>query len=189
MPTKDEFVLRLATERDAPTLRRLIEISVRGLMGHDYSQNQLDGALGSALGLDTQLIADLTYFVATEAGDPDTIAACGGWSYRKTLFGSDGASKREAALLDPEVDAAKIRAIFVRPEFARRGLGTLILRHCEAVAESVGFRRFEMGATLTGVSLYAREGYIAAEEVHVALPNGEILPILKMTKVLQAKIA
>jgi GNAT superfamily N-acetyltransferase len=128
--------LRLATDNDVPSLHALIEASVRSLQAGDYTPAQIEGALGTVLGLDTQLIRDNTYFVAeTAEATPDNrirIVACGGWSKRKTLFGADRGPGREPELLDPATDAAKVRAIFVHPEFARRGLGSLILAHVEA---------------------------------------------------------
>jgi len=183
--------IRLAQQKDIPTLHALIEASVRGLQAEDYTPAQIDGALGTVLGLDTQLIRDQTYFLV-EAVEPDespkglrarkNLAGCGGWSKRKTLFGSDGASVREPELLDPATDAAKIRAIFVHPAFARRGLGSLILAHVEAAAQSAGFRHFEMGSTLTGVALYRLKGYVEIEHLNVPLQNDESLPIVKMIK-------
>ncbi len=113
----------------------------------------MEGALGHALGLDTQLIEDGTYFAAVPNSQPGLIVACGGWSYRKTLFGSDHGPHREIGILDPVTEPAKIRAIFVHPEWARQGLGTLILKHCEDAAQQAGFRSLEMGSTLTGVPL------------------------------------
>jgi GNAT superfamily N-acetyltransferase len=176
--------IRLAKEPDIPALRGLIEASVRGLQADYYSPAQIEGALGNALGLDTQLIADQTYFVAeTRIKQGETQAVgCGGWSYRKTLFGSDHGPGREMALLDPSVDAAKVRAIFVHPQWARRGIGSLILSHCEAAARAAGFRRFEMGSTLTGVPLYLLKGYREVERIAVPLPNGELLPVVRMNK-------
>lgn len=172
--------LRKAQSSDLAALRELIEKSVRVLQAGDYTAAQIDGALGTALGVDTQLIADQTYFVA-EDGD-GKLVGCGGWSNRRTLFGSDHALVREDAFLDPERDAAKIRAIFVHPEWARRGLGSRILRHCEMAAEAAGFRRFEMGSTLTGVALYGLKGYVEQEQLAVPLPNGEVLTVIRMTK-------
>lgn len=177
-----DFSIRTAQSEDTAALRRLIEESVRRLQANDYTPAQIEGALGHALGLDTQLIADGTYFIAESAG---TMAGCGGWSYRKTLFGSDGGPDRANALLDPKVDAAKIRAIFVHPDWARRGVGTSILKHCEDAAVAAGFRRFEMGSTLTGVPLYTLKGYVARESINIPLPNGEVLPVVKMTKELE----
>jgi GNAT superfamily N-acetyltransferase len=196
------FAIRVAAESDIPALNALIESSIRGLQTNDYTPAQIEGAIGTALGLDTQLIADRTYFLvehfpqpANATTDPAASASraegsplpprpvgCGGWSYRKTLFGADKASIREPELLNPRTDAAKIRAIFIHPDYARRGLGSLILAHVEAAALAAGFHHFEMGSTLTGIALYKRKGYQPGELVQVPLPNGESLPILKMTK-------
>jgi GNAT superfamily N-acetyltransferase len=176
------FQIREATTVDIPALRSLIELSVRELQKDDYSPAQIEGALGHALGLDTQLIEDRTYFVAEAVERDGLIVGCGGWSNRRTLFGSDHGPNRENAFLDPKTDAAKIRAIFVHPQWARKGLGTLILKHCEEAAQRAGFGRLEMGSTLTGVPLYTLKGYIPRERVDVPLPNGETLPIVHMVK-------
>ncbi len=183
-PSLPNWQIRLAQESDIPALHALIEASIRGLQTNDYTPAQIAGALGTVLGLDTQLIRDQTYFLAAapDANGQLILAGCGGWSKRKTLFGSDGAQVREPALLDSAIDAAKIRAIFVHPRFARQGLGSLILAHVEAAAFAAGFRRFEMGSTLTGVPLYKLKGYVAVESIAVPLANGEALPIVKMTK-------
>ena len=184
MEIQNRFTLRLATEKDIPALDALIELSVRGLQAGDYTAAQIEGALGTVLGLDTQLIRDGTYFVAEamggESGQP--LAGCGGWSKRKTLFGADRGPVRGQGLLDPETDAAKVRAIFVHPQFARQGLGTLILARVEAEARSAGFRKYEMGSTLTGVPLYKLKGYVEVERIAVPLNNGEALPVVKMVK-------
>jgi GNAT superfamily N-acetyltransferase len=180
----DSIEIRLAQSSDIPALHRLIEASVRGLQTGDYTKAQIEGALGGVLGLDTQLIDDQTYFIA-ESRDVEGQAVavgCGGWSYRKTLFGSDHGPGREAALLNPATDAAKIRAIFVHPEWARRGIGSFILQHCENAASATGFRCFEMGSTLTGVPLYSLKGYREIERIEAPLPNGEALPVIRMRK-------
>jgi len=178
------FSVRLATQADIPTLHALIESSVRILQANDYTPAQIEGALGTVLGLDTQLLADQTYFVAeiTASSGAKIIVACGGWSKRKTLFGSDHAALREPEFLDPATDAAKIRAIFVHPDWSRRGLGTLLLETCENAAKSAGFTKFEMGSTLTGVPLYKLRGYHVIESIAVPLPNGESLPVIRMAK-------
>jgi GNAT superfamily N-acetyltransferase len=178
------FRLRLATEADIPQLHELIEASVRGLQAGDYTAAQIEGALGTVLGLDTQLIRDRTYFVAEALvqNAQARSAGCGGWSKRKTLFGADHGLGREPELLDPATDAAKVRAIFVHPDFARQGLGSLILAHVEAEAAAAGFRRFEMGSTLTGVPLYKLKGYVEVERIAVPLTNGEVLPVVKMVR-------
>lgn len=181
-----QFELRLATEDDIPTLRALIEASVRTLHVHDYTPAQIEGALGTALGVDTQLIRDRTYFIAeaqSEIADaPKAMAGCGGWSNRRTLFGDDRGPGRDPELLDPATDAARIRAIFVHPAYARQGLGSLILARVEAEAVAAGFRRFEMGSTLTGVPLYRLRGYAEVGRIVVPLANGEAVPVVKMVK-------
>lgn len=178
------FSVRFATNADVPALHALIESSVRILQAGDYTPAQIEGALGTVLGLDTQLVTDQTYFVAetTNSSGTKTIVACGGWSKRKTLFGSDHAAVREPGFLDPSTDAAKIRAIFVHPDWSRRGLGTLLLETCENAAKSAGFSRFEMGSTLTGVPLYKLRGYEVIEPIAVPLHNGESLPVIRMAK-------
>ena len=180
--TPQRFHIRTATFSDVELLNRLIAVSVRVLQCHDYTSAQIEGALGHALGLDTQLIEDATYFVATPMEQPGVIAGCGGWSFRKTLFGSDHGPGRAAARLDPATDAARIRAMFVHPDWARRGLGTFLLQHCESAARTAGFRRFELGSTLTGVALYSLRGYVARQTVNVPLPNGEVVPVIHMVK-------
>lgn len=168
---------------DVPALENLIRASVLGLQTGDYTLEQREQALDLVFGVDTQLIEDGTYFVAEARVDQDlVVAGCGGWSKRKTLFGSDHCAGREDALLDPQRDAAKIRAFFVHPAWARRGVGSRILEVCEAAAETAGFRRLEMGATLTGVSLYRARGYVEAEHLEVPLRPGVSLPIVHMVK-------
>lgn len=178
------FHIRVATEQDVPLLHRLIESSVRVLQANDYSPAQIEGALGTVLGLDTQLIADRTYFVAITS--EEKIVGCGGWSKRKTLFGSDHGPNREAAFLDPDKDAAKIRAIFVHPDWARKGIGSRILEFCEQAALAEGFTRFEMGSTLTGVPLYRLKGYVDIERLEVPLRNGASLPVIRMEKTVRS---
>jgi GNAT superfamily N-acetyltransferase len=173
------FILRNAVPADIPSLRLLIDASVRGLQAVDYSSTQIEGALQTVYGVDSQLIADGTYFVV-EADS--VIVGCGGWSKRKTLFGGDRWAEREDVLLDPRQDAAKIRAFFVHPAWVRRGIGSMILQACERAAIGAGFTRFEMGATLTGVPLYRAQGYLPLQNLDVPLNNGESLPIVRMEK-------
>jgi GNAT superfamily N-acetyltransferase len=190
--------LRKAVMADIPRLREVIEASVRGLQAQDYSPAQIEGALQSVYGVDSQLIADGTYFVAesvvaeigaakigvAKIGDEEknSIIACGGWSKRRTLYGGDQYAGREDSLLDPEHDAAKIRAFFVHPDWARRGIGSLILEACEKAAIAAGFTHLEMGATLSGVPFYRAKGYAEIESQTAPLGNGETLPIVKMAK-------
>ena len=180
--------IRKAVAADVPRLREIIEASVRGLQANDYSPAQIEGALRSVYGVDSQLIADGTYLVAEDMLQRDrVIAACGGWSQRKTLYGGDQYARREDSLLDPARDAAKIRAFFVHPKFARCGIGSMILQACEDAARAAGFTRLEMGATLSGVAFYKAKGYVEVENQTVPLANGETLPIVKMTKALEQK--
>jgi GNAT superfamily N-acetyltransferase len=171
--------IRPAVFEDIPALRLLIDASVRGLQAQDYTPAQIEGALEKVFGVDTQLIVDETYFVVESTS---LVIGCGGWSKRKTLFGADHWTSREDVLLDPQHDAAKIRAFFVHPDWARRGIGSMILQACETAATRAGFTRFEMGATLTGVPLYQARGYIAIEHIEVPLANGVTLPIVRMEK-------
>ncbi|HEV2420381.1 MAG TPA: GNAT family N-acetyltransferase [Candidatus Acidoferrales bacterium] len=178
-----DLQLRLATLADVPALINLIELSVRGLQEHDYSANQIELALKHVYGVDTQLISDGTYFgVEAVRCQTPLLVGCGGWSKRKTLFGGDAWNAREDSLLDPCHDAAKIRAFFVHPDWARHGLGTMILGASEAAARAAGFARCEMGATLTGVPFYRKNGYAELEPVEVPLPGGASLPIIRMEK-------
>src|SRR5256886_16633450 len=184
--------LRLAVPEDVPILRELIEASVRGLQAQDYTQAQIEGALTTVCGVDSQLSADGTYFVADarpgatqrhETMKSQTglmIIGCGGWSKRKTLYGSDHWTGREDALLDPHHDAAKIRAFFIHPAWARQGVGSMILQACEDAAKSAGFTRFEMCATLTGAKLFGAKGYVAVKPISIPLENGESLPASHM---------
>src|SRR3954470_24046122 len=148
-------------------------------MTSSYTPAQLEAALGTWLGVDTRLVEDGTYFVVEADG---VMVGCGGWSKRKTPYGSDHRPGREDALLDPKTEAAKIRAFFVHPDWARRGIGSMIMEECERAAQSAGFTQLEMGATLSGVPLYEKHGYVGAERVELPLGNGETLPILRMTK-------
>src|SRR5258707_346377 len=173
--------LRPATPADEPRLRALIEASVRSLQRNDYRPEQIDGALGTLPGLDTQLVADGTYFVAeAKAACARIIVGCGGWSHRKTLFGSDHAPVRENDFLDPATDAARIRAFFIHPDWARRGIGSLLLKTCEGAAQTAGFTRVELTSTLTGVALYEARGFVAGEKLYVPLSNGTSLPVVRM---------
>lgn len=176
------WTIRLATAVDIPVIAALIDASVRGLQAGDYTPAQIEGALRTVYGVDTQLIADGTYFVVESGSGSSEIIGCGGWSKRKTLYGGDRYRAREDSLLDPLQDAARIRAFFVHPGWARRGIGATILEACERAAIEAGFTRLEMGATLTGVPFYLAKGYRAVEEIAVPLPDGEALPIVRMER-------
>jgi GNAT superfamily N-acetyltransferase len=174
-----DWSLRLATDGDIPELETLIGRSVRGLQADYYSTAQMDGALGSVFGVDRQLIRDQTYFVAES---PEGIIACGGWSKRESLFGSDTARLQEDALLDPLRHAARVRAFFVHPDWARRGLARAILQACEKAIRAARFSRIELVATLPGVPFYRAFDYTAHERYEVPLVNGLSLPVVRMTK-------
>ncbi len=194
MSATTKIHLRLAMPEDVPVLRELIEASVRGLQTEDYTPAQIESALATVFGVDSQLIADGTYIVA-EASSPAAgtgqkgdaaagrmIVGCGGWSKRKTLYGSDQWTGREDTLLDPQKDAAKIRAFFIHPAWARQGVGSQILQACEEAARAAGFTRYEMGATLTGAKLFGAKGYVAVRPISIPLANGETLPVIHMEK-------
>jgi GNAT superfamily N-acetyltransferase len=175
--------IRQAVSNDIPALRVLIDASVRGLQAQDYTSSQIESALGTVYGVDTQLIADGTYFVAEiSLGGKPVIAGCGGWSKRNTLYGADQCAGREDSLLDPQKDAAKIRAFFVHPDSARRGIASRILETCETAACSAGFTRLELGATLTGVPFYHAKGYEEIERIEAPLENGDSMPVVRMGK-------
>jgi len=178
--------IRLATPEDVPVLEKLIAASVRELQAEDYSAAQREAALKTVFGVDSQLVADGTYLVAEASGGHPglpQVAGCGGWSKRKTLYGGDHWEHREdAVLLDPRVDAAKIRAFFIHPAGARRGVGTLILSACEDAARAAGFARYEMGATLTGAKLFTARGYVPVRNIEVPIGDGLTLPVVQMEK-------
>lgn len=171
--------LRKATLDDIPTLESLIARSARGLSTADYRPAQVEGALRGAFGVDSQLLNDQTYFVAEEDGE---IVGCGGWSYRSTLFGSDARGDRDSSLLDPRSQAAKIRAFFVDPSRARRGIGSLLLKRCEQEARAHGFTQVELMATLPGVKLYAARGYVGKDMVRFDVGPGESIEFIPMRK-------
>jgi GNAT superfamily N-acetyltransferase len=180
------FTIRAAVPADVPVLRQLIDTSVRRLQSQDYTLVQIDSALRTVFGVDSQLIGDGTYLVVQTvpaASDAAPIlVGCGGWSKRKTLYGGDRWHDRQDDLLDPASDAAKIRAFFIHPDWARQGIGTLLLDACEAAARAAGFTRFEMGATLTGVKLFQQRGYVALERLEVPLEGAITLPVVHMVK-------
>jgi GNAT superfamily N-acetyltransferase len=180
------FAIRPAVAAHIPALRGLIDASVRRLQSGDYSPAQIDSALRTVFGVDSQLVADGTYLlVETVPVDPEKkpiIVACGGWSKRKTLYGGDRWRDRQDDMLDPATDAAKIRAFFIHPDWARHGIGTLLLDACESAALAAGFTRFEMGATLTGAKLFEKRGYVAVERLDVPLEGEITLPIIHMVK-------
>jgi N-acetylglutamate synthase-like GNAT family acetyltransferase len=177
------IAIRNAAISDIAQIEALIARSARGLSAQDYRPSQVEGALRGAFGVDTQLLADQTYFVVEEDG---RLVGCGGWSFRSTLFGGDARSGRDSSMLDPRTQAAKIRAFFVDPHHARRGIGTLLLERCEKEARDHGFSQVELMATLPGVKLYAARGFVGAAMVHFDVGTGESIEFIPMRKVLAA---
>jgi GNAT superfamily N-acetyltransferase len=171
--------LRVATLEDCEALRTLIDRSARELSKGDYRAEQIEGALQGAFGVDSQLIQDGTFFVV-EAGA--AIVGCGGWSYRRTLFGGDKRAERDSGMLDPYRDAAKIRAFFIDPAYARKGIGTLLLDKCESEARQRGFSRVELMSTLPGVRLYSARGYSGVERVQYEVAPGVAIEFIPMSK-------
>jgi GNAT superfamily N-acetyltransferase len=172
------FSIRTASLDDLTSLRILMDASIRELLKPFLSPAEVDASF-AVMGLDTQLIADGTYFVVECGG---RIAGSGGWSRRATLFGGDHSAGRDAALLDPATDAARVRAMYTHPDFARRGVGRLILGFSEQNAAAEGFRSAELGATLSGLPLYKACGYREIEHLRVDTPTGVKVPIVRMGK-------
>jgi len=168
---------RLAGPDDVPALEAVMAASIAELQRGFLSDAQI-AASRMIMGLDRQLIADGTYFMVETEG---RIAGCGGWSRRATLYGGDHTPGRDAALLDPLTDAARVRAMYTHPDFARRGVGALILELCEAAAKAEGFTRLELMATLSGRPLYARAGFLEIEEI-VDDRGGAPVPLIRMGK-------
>ncbi len=174
--------LRVATMADVPALNALIAISARELSAGFYSPRQIDALLTHVFGVDTQLVNDRTYFVIdgkTTDGGP---VATGGWSARRTLHGGDQWKEREDSPLDPSVDPARIRAFFVHPRWARRGLGRRLYAECERAARAAGFRSFELMATLPGEPLYAALGFSPVERLTIQLAGDVEVPLVKMRR-------
>ena len=172
--------LRLARMDDVPALEELVPLSVRALQSAHYSHAQMEAALGPVFGVDRLLIADGTYFVVEEAG---RIVGCGGWSRRKSLFGSDSArAEKDDGLLDPVRDAARIRAFFVKPDFVRRGIGRALLEASESAIITANFSSAELVATLAGEPLYAAFAYEVVERYEVPMADRLTLPVVKMRK-------
>ena len=179
-----EYPIRKATLADREAIARLIGESARGLSLGDYTTRQIEAALGGVFGVDTDLIEDGTYFVVEAQGG--ALVGCGGWSKRGTLFGGDRYAARDARVLDPQTEPARIRAFFVHPAHARRGIGRAILEACEREAASRGFRALELMATLPGVRLYEACGYAATGRAEYEIGGGLTIEFVPMRKELGA---
>ena len=177
---RDEMIsVRLASAADIPALDVLIATSVRTLSVGFYTPEQIESGLRFVFGVDSQLIADQTYYVIDGLTGP---VACGGWSHRATLYGADQHKTGPDLILDPATLPARIRAFFVHPDWARRGLATRLLATCAGAAAAAGFHSLELAATLPGEPLYAALGFVAHERSSVILPDGVALPIVRMTR-------
>lgn len=167
--------VRIATDDDLPAIAAIIERAVTGLQGDFLSLSEIE-ASRRFMGVDTQLVRDATYFCAVI---DDRIAGCGGWSWRRTLFGGDGAGDLiDPAPLDPANEPARIRAMYTHPDYVRRGIGRAILAAGEDAARSAGFREIDLMSTLAGEPLYRRCGYYPiSERVHYA-----DVPLIPMRK-------
>lgn len=173
------MTVRAATMADVRVIQDLIAASVRGLSAGYYSAAQIDAALMDVFGVDTQLIADGTYFVVDGSSGP---AAAGGWSGRRTLFGGDQMKAADDSRLDPETESARIRAFFVHPDWARRGLARVLFAECEQSARVAGFRALELMATLPGEPLYLALGFSVVERIQLTLSCGVSVPFTRMRR-------
>lgn len=175
---------RMARYDDVTALEKLIPLSARALQAKHYSARQIEAALGPVFGVDHQLIRDGTFFVVERSG---AILGCGGWSKRESRYGGSVGQSDPGPELNPICDAARIRAFFVDPAWARRGIGRSIMAKCESAAAEAGFARIEIVATLAGEPLYASFGYLAIERFEIPLPGDLHLPAVRMTKILSEK--
>lgn len=179
MDATDGYTLRAATHADIPRIAALIRISGIELSRGFYTQAQAAALTEHVFGVDTRLVEDGTYYVIERA---DALAACGGWSLRRTLFGGDQAKRGDDPLLNPAAEPSRIRAFFVAPAHARRGLGTRLIHACEQAARRAGFASIELASTMPGVPLYASAGYEVVERFDVELPGGVRAPLARMAK-------
>lgn len=174
-----DYQVRQATLDDREAITRLIADSARHLSREHYDDAQIEAAIASVFGVDSTLIEDGTYFVAEQAG---TLIGCGGWSKRKTLFGGDQFSDRDTAIIDPASEPSRIRAFFVHPEHARKGVARAILSVCETEAKAHGFRALELLSTLPGIKFYEANGYSPMGDFDLELPGGVKLQFVPMRK-------
>jgi len=176
-----DYIIRKANLEDRPAIERLIAASTRGLSRDNYSNRQIEAAISTVFGVDTDLIMDGTYYVVEADG---AIIGCGGWSKRKTLFGGDRFAARDSSELDPQTEAARIRAFFVHPDYARKGIARAILETCETAARDYGFRALELMATLPGIKFYETNGYTGKARVEYEISEGVTIEFLPMKKAL-----
>jgi len=177
-----DWTPRVALAADVPALEALIPISVRTLQAPHYNPAQIEAALGPVFAVDRQLIRDGTYFVVEHEAQ---VVGSGGWSRRRSLYGGDRGRSGEDAELDPRRDPARVRAFFVHPAWARRGIGRSIMAACERAIVEAGFRAVDIVATLAGEPLYASFGYAVVERYEIPLADGLTLPVVRMTRSLE----
>ena len=173
----DQPSLRLARLDEADAIDELMKASTADLFRAYYDDEQTAASVRYIASVDRALIADGTYFVLQADHE---LVACGGWSRRDKLYTGSGDAADDARLLDPATEPARVRAMFVRPDWTRRGLGTRILEACEAAARAEGFRTMALMATLPGVPLYQRFGFVATEEVELRMPDGTTIGAVAM---------
>jgi GNAT superfamily N-acetyltransferase len=176
------FSSRIATLADLSELRALMDRSIRKLIGAYLDETRVEASF-EIMGVDTRLIEDGTYFAVE---DGRQIVGCGGWSRRATLFGGDHSGGRDARLLNPESEPARVRAMYTHPDFTRRGIGRLVLSLCEASARGEGFRSLELVATVAGEPLYLAYGFSVIERIEVPTSKGITIPCARMTKPVSA---
>jgi GNAT superfamily N-acetyltransferase len=175
----DEPVLRVATLVDEAAVGALMKDSAAALFPRFYDERQSASAVRYVAHVDPTLLADGTYFVLETCGE---VVACGGWSRRGKLYTGSGDAADDERLLDPATEPARVRAMFVRADWTRRGLGRRILEECEAAARREGFRHLALVSTLPGLPLYLAYGFRPLEELEVAMPDGVTVPCVAMEK-------
>ena len=178
-----KFTYRLATMDDVPAIRELMDLAIYELQKAFLDKDQLDVAC-QFMGIDTTLIEDGTYFLILhdEGGDNETVVGCGGWGKRATLYGGNHSPGRSAELLDPNTDRARIRAMYCHPEWARQGIGSLIMEICQKAAQDAGFSKLTLGATLAGIPLYEKHGFKEVDRRMDTADNGVEVPVVTMIK-------
>ena len=178
LKTSALFSHRLATTDDLPELRTLMNLSIRQLVRNFLDAEKVEASF-ELMGLDTSLIMDGTYFVIEQG---NTIIGCGGWSRRATLFGGDHTGGRDARLLDPTQEPARVRAMYTHPDHTRKGVGRLLLALCEEAARQEKFSALQLMSTTAGEPLYTVVGFDVVERVEVPTSAGPCIPLTRMTK-------
>lgn len=173
------MIIRKARMDERDAIKQLIAESARHLSREHYNDLQIETAIVTVFGVDTDLIEDGTYFVAESDGE---LVGCGGWSRRKTLFGGDQYTSRDTSYLDPKSEPAKIRAFFIHPAHARKGIARAILSTCETEARAHGFQALELMATLPGIEFYKSSGFKETGDFDLELTKEVKLELVPMRK-------